>query len=220
MLPSLARVRIEAAHDRVVVTEEVSLPRGEWQSGGLDLYVAFGAPGTPVAVDARLAAVPIGQNEARADDLGDPVAIDAATRHTPASQLLLGRPNMAGFVIHVRDTQLRHAFALSDLVVLRIRSLLPPPAADANGGRDVVVRLGAPSGQPITLEKVQLASVEPKTEISRAQAVLCGAEADPWPLTIGVPLRPVDPGAPRPIAPAMAVRHASDDLCIRWWQAP
>jgi hypothetical protein len=70
MLPSIARVRVEAARDRVVVLEEVNLPRGDWQSGGLDLFVAFGAPGTPVAVDAKLAPVPVGAVESRPDDPG------------------------------------------------------------------------------------------------------------------------------------------------------
>ena len=43
MLPSIARVRVEAARDRVVLLEEVNLPRGDWQSGGLDLFVAGAA---------------------------------------------------------------------------------------------------------------------------------------------------------------------------------
>jgi hypothetical protein len=220
MLPTLARVRIETARDRVVVTEDVALPRGEWQSGGLDLYVAFGAPGTPVAVDAHLAAVPVGQQEVRADDPGDPVGVETAVRHTPSSQLLLGRASMAGFVVHVRDAQLRHAFALGDLLLLRIRSLLPPPSADATGAHDLVVRLGAPEGEPITLEKVQLVASESKAEVTRAEATLCGPEADPWPLSIAVQPRPTEAPSPRTIAPAMAVRHAGDDLCVRWWTPP
>jgi hypothetical protein len=219
MLPSIARVRIEAAHDRVVVLEEVNLPRGDWQSGGLDLYVAFGAPGTPEAVDARLAAVPVGSTEARADDAGDPVTVEPAVRHTPGSQLLLGRPTMAGVVVHVRDAQLRHAYALGDTVALRIRSLLAPPAADASGAHDVVLRLGAVAGQPLTLGKVQVASLEGKPWITRAEAKLCGAEAEAWPLSLTLSPKPVGwHGWPPPtIAPAMAVRHGSDDLCVRWW---
>ncbi|MGH7293915.1 MAG: hypothetical protein ACRELB_03225, partial [Polyangiaceae bacterium] len=208
----------ETARDRLVVTEDVVLPRGGWESGGLDLYVAFGSPGTPIAVDARLAAVPIGQAEPRPNDPGDPVAIDMAVRHTPSSQLLLAQANMAGFVVHVRDAQLRHAYALSDAVVLRIRSLLPPPSAGPGGARDVVVRLGAPTGQPITLEKVELVAGEPKSELSRARAFLCGADADPWPLSVVAPPRVAETA--RAIAPSMAVRHASDDLCVRWSQAP
>jgi hypothetical protein len=222
MLPSIARVRVEAARDRVVLLEEVNLPRGDWQSGGLDLFVAFGAPGTPVAVDARLAPVPVGAAESRPDDPGEAVPVEPVIRHTPASQPLLGRPTMAGVVVHVKDAQLRHAYALSDTVALRIRSLLSPPAADATGARDVVVRLGFAAGQPLALEKVQVVSVEPKAWITRAEATLCGPEADPWPLSLTLLPHPTDPGTPtaRTIAPPMAVRHASDDLCVRWWAPP
>jgi len=219
MLPSVARVRVEAARDHVVVLEEVNLPRGDWESGGLDLFVAFGAPGTPVALDARLAPVPGGSPETRADDAGEALPVEMAVRHLPSTQLLLGRPTMAGVVVHVKDAQLRHAYASSDVVALRIRSLLSPPAVDASGARDLVVRLGFAAGQPIALEKVQVVSAEPTPWITRAEATLCGPEADPWPLSLTLLPRPaesVPPSAPT-IAPAMAVRHASDDLRIRWW---
>jgi hypothetical protein len=219
MLPSVARVRVEAARDRVVVLEEVELPRGEWESGGLDLFVAFGAPGTPVALDARLAAIPVGSLEARTDDAGETLPVETAVHPMPNMQLLLGRPTMAGVVVHVKDAQLRHAYALSDAVALRIRTLLSPPAADASGARDVVVRLGFAAGQPIALEKVQVVSLEATPWITRAEATLCGPDADPWPLSLTLLPQPADPATPgqRTIAPAMAVRHASDDLRIRWW---
>ena len=222
MLPSIARVRVEAARDHVTLLEEVNLPRGDWQAGGLDLYVAFGAPGTPSAVDARLVPVPIGATEARTDDAGEPVTVEPVIRHTPSSQPLLGRPSMAGVVLHVKDAQLRHAYALSDVVALRVRSLLMPPAAEAGGVRDVVVRLGIAGAAPLTLGKVQVVSVEPTPWITRAEAALCGPEADPWPLSLTLSPKPADPPPfPRPtIAPSMAVRHASDDLCIRWWAPP
>jgi hypothetical protein len=219
MLPSIARVRVEAARDRVVVLEEVNLPRGDWESGGLDLFVAFGAPGAPVALDARLAAVPIGSPEARGDDAGDALSVEPAVHRLPSMQPLLGRSTMAGVVVHVKDAQLRHAYALSDVVALRIRSLLAPPAADASGARDLVVRLGFAAGQPIALEKVQVVSTEPAPWITRAEATLCGPDADPWPLSLTLLPRPAEPAAPsaRTIPPVMAVRHASDDLRIRWW---
>jgi hypothetical protein len=223
MLPSLARVRIEAARDRVVVIEDVNLPRGDWQSGGLDLYVAFGAPGTPVAVDARLVSVPTGALEARVEDTGDPVTVEPAVRHTPSTQLLLGRPTMAGVAIHVKEADLRRAYAASDLAALRIRSLLEPPSADAQGARDVVVRLGIAGALPLTLGRVQVVSAEPQPWITRAEAHLCGPGADPSPLAVALTPRPASPPpftSPPPIAPILAIRHASDDLCVRWWAAP
>jgi hypothetical protein len=222
MLPSITRVRVEAARDRVVVIEEVTLPRGDWHAGGIDLYAAFGAPGTPIAVDARLVAVAAGQSEARPEDAGDAVAVEPAVRHTPASQLLLGRPTMAGVVVHLHDADLRRVFADDDTAALRIRSLLPPPAADASGARDVVVRLGVDNALPLALGKVQVVSAEPTPWITRAEATLCGPEADPHPLSVSLSPKSVDPPAwgPPTVAPLLATRHGSDDLCVRWWAAP
>jgi hypothetical protein len=220
MLPSVARVRVEAARDRVVVLEEVSFPRGDWVSGGLDLHVAFGAPGTPIAVDAQLGVAAPGTGEARGEEPGEPVTVEPVAGRVGGAQPLLGRPQMAGVVVRVKESQLRHAYAASEVATLRVRSLLAAPAADPGGRRDVVVRLGAPGGTPLTLGRIQVVSLEPRAWITRVEASLCGAEADPWPLTVSLlpkaaAARPA-PGSP-PIAPAMAVRHASDDLCVRWW---
>jgi hypothetical protein len=222
MLPSIGRVRVEAARDRVIVHEEIQLPRGEWQSGGLDLYAAFGAPGTPLAVDARLVAAPPGASESRWEDAGDPVSIEPAIRNTAGSQLVLGRPQMAGVVAHVRESDLRRAFSAGDLAGLRLRTLLAPPVADAAGRREIVVRLGSAAGVPLTLGQLQVVSLEARPWISRAEAVLCGPDADPWPLSLSVSPKPAAAPLPGvliagPIAPAMAIRHASDDLCVRWW---
>jgi hypothetical protein len=220
MLPTITRVRVEVARDRVVVLEDVTLPRGDWQGGGLDLYVAFGSPGTPAAVDARLVPLSPGSLEPRTDDQGDPLVVEPAVRHTPSTQLLLGRATMAGVVVRVKDAQLRRALAASDAVALRIRSLLGPPVADASGARDVVLRLGSVGGQPLTLGRVQLVSLEPTAWVTRAEARLCGPEADPWPLSVALSPKPVDSdpsSRTAAVAPAMAVRHATDDLCVRWW---
>ena len=238
MLPSVARVRVEAARDRVVVVEDVNLPRGDWRSGGLDLYVAFGAPGTPVAIDARLVVflpdsadprldgTPPGRAQG-SDDAGDVLGVEPVVRRSPSAQLLLGRPQMAGAVVHVKETDLRRAYAAGDLAVLRIRSLLSPPAADSRGERDVVVRLGIVGDVPLTLGRVQVVSLEAGSWIARAEANLCGPEAEGLPLAVTVipKIEGARSGAAAgsgvgPIAPAMAVRHASDDLCIRWWAPP
>lgn len=230
MLPSVARVRVEAARDRVVVVEEVNLPRGDWQAGGLDLYVSFGAPGVPVAIDARLVPVPQDSLESRPEDSGDALALEQAVRRTPSTQLLLGRPQMAGVIVRVKESDLRRGYAASDLAALRIRSLLSPPVADPHGVRDVVVRLGIVGDLPLTLSRVQVVSLEGRQWITRADAMLCGPEADEWPLAVTLLPKAADSleaqraanGASgmAPIAPAMAVRHSSDDLCVRWWAEP
>ncbi|MDP8998739.1 MAG: hypothetical protein M3O46_01360 [Myxococcota bacterium] len=225
----MARVRVEAARDRVLVIEEVNLPRGDWQAGGLDLYVSFGSPGVPVAIDARLVPVPQDSLESRPEDTGDSLTLEQAVRRTPSAQLLLGRPQMAGVIVRVKESDLKRGYAASDLVSLRLRSLLSPPAADARGVREVVVRLGIVGDLPLTLSRVQVVSLEGRQWITRVEAMLCGREADEWPLAVTLLPRPADPPGAHaaigasgmaPIAPAMAVRHSSDDLCVRWWAEP
>ena len=219
MLPSIARIQIEPARDAVVLLEEVNLPRDEWKAGGLDLYVAFGAPGAPLAIDAHLVAGMPGALETRLEDPGESLAVEPATRCTANAQLLLGRPQMAGVVVHVRETELLRVYAASDLAGLRLRSLLMLPAADAQGKREVVVRLGIAGGLPLTIGRVQVLSRQ--RAVKRAEANLCGPEADPWPLAVTLAAKSADFAASSvassAIAPAMALRHASDDLCIRWW---
>jgi hypothetical protein len=215
----VARVRIEAAPDRVVVVQDVSLAKADWESGGLDLYVAFGSPGAPIAIDARLIAPSPGGLDSRPEEAGDPVVLERAVRRTAGSQPLLGRPQMAGVVAHVKDAQLRRAYTTGEVAILRLRSLLTAPVADATGARDVVVRLGAVNGTPLTLGRIQVGSLEAQPWITRAEASLCGPEASPWPLTVTVVGKAPDASKPtKPtIPPESAVRHVSDDLCIRWW---
>ena len=62
------------------------------------------------------------------------------------------------------------------------------------------------------------AEFQAMNEALGAEARLCGPEADPYPLAVSVlpkGSRPVD--RPAPVAPVLSVRHASDDLCIRFW---
>jgi hypothetical protein len=222
MLPSVARVRVEAARDHVVVVEDVNLPRGDWESGSLDLYVAFGAPGTPLAVDAHLVPGPGTSAESHADESGEALAVETAIRHTPGSQLLLGKAQMAGLVVHVKESQLRREYAAGGVAVLRIRSLLSAPGADADGAHGVVVRLGTSGGVPLTLGRIQVTSRETQPAIARVEAALCGPDATAWPLSVALVASSAKGGDPPPravttIAPEMAVRHATDDLCVRWW---
>jgi hypothetical protein len=224
MLPSLSRVRIEPTRDHVMVLEELLFPRGEWERGGLDLYVAFGSPGTPIAVDASWVGVAPDAEGPSPDATGDALSVEPAVHRSSSTQLLLGPPQMAGVVVHVKDADLRRAYGTSDRAALRVRSLLAAPAAARDGERQVVVRLGIAEGLPLTLGTVQVVSREP-TPVARAEAALCGPEADPHPLAVSLapptalPGRMAAPGEPL-IAPAMAVRHSSDDLCVRWWSRP
>jgi len=222
MLPSVGRVRVEAARDHVVLVEDVNLPRGDWESGPLELYVAFGAPGTPLAVDAHVLPGPGASAEAHADENGEALTVETAIRRTPGSQMLLGKAQMAGIVIHVKESQLKRQYAVGSVAVLRIRSLLSAPGLDADGSHGVVVRLGVSGGVPLTLGRIQVMSRETQPSISRVEAALCGPDATALPLSVSL-LAPAAKGSDAParpvttIAPEMAVRHPSDDLCIRWW---
>jgi hypothetical protein len=222
MLPSVARVRLEVARDHLVAVEDIDLPRGGWRFGDLDLYVAFGAPGAPSAFDARLLAVADGALEPNDSDPGERMTFDHESHRPPTARDLLGASQMAGVVVHVPDASFRHAVARGGMAVLRLRSLLALPDEDARTGREVVVRLGAWQGTPLTVGNVQVAQIERSPRVTGAAAHLCGADADPWPLAIAIVPRPWPPPAPTvpaPIAPVLAVRHATDDLCVRFWTA-
>jgi hypothetical protein len=214
-LPSVSRVRIEATEGRVLVLEDVSLPRGDWRGGDLELYVAFGAPGAPRAFDARLYAAADGALEPDEADAGEPVPTDRAPRRPATAHPLLGRPQMAGAVLHVREPAFKKAVTPGGMAILRVRTILDAPPDDPERGREVVVRLGASNGQPLTLGRIQVVTTGPKLRIRRAEAHLCGPDADTYPLALS-PKPPASavPQERAPIAPVLAVRHASDDLCV------
>ncbi len=220
-LPTLSRVRVEVARDRLVLIEDVTLPRGEWQKGDLDLFVAFGAPGVPKAFDAHLLPLDSIVFDAPLGAQGESIATEAAPHRPVSANVLLGPPSMAGEILHLKETSYARALAKSDVAVVRVRELLDLPAEDARTGREIVVRLGAPEGLPITVGRAEIVSLEARSWITRAEAHLCGHDADGWPLAI--PVTPMPPkGAPSadargPISPRMALRHASDDLCVRFW---
>jgi hypothetical protein len=220
MLPSVARVRIDVTRAHVVSTTDVDLPKGDWRAGDLDLCVAFGAPGAPLAFDARLLAVPDGALEPREADGGQPLTAERSARCPETAHELLGAAHMAGVVVHVPEGAFWRAVVPGRMAVLRLRSLLALPEEDARSGREIVTRLGSARGTPLTLGTVRIDSSDESVRLSGASAHLCGPEADPWPLALAIVPRPNPPPArssPPPIAPVLAVRHSSDDLCVRFW---
>ena len=221
MLPSIARVKVEVLKSQLVVVHEVNLPRGEWKSEALDFYVAFGAPGAPRAVDAQLVAVGDGALEPDDADVGEPLTLDRAPHRPASAYALIGRDAMAGVVIHVKRESLARAFAPGNMAALRIRTALDLPDEDSAGAHGVVVRLGASRGTPLTLGRLTLVARGSASPFTRAEAHLCGADADPTPLAIAVTPKPSPPSTTSPpnppIAPVLSVRHASDDLCVRYW---
>ncbi|MDB5219930.1 MAG: hypothetical protein JWO86_7857 [Myxococcaceae bacterium] len=234
MLPSIPRVKIDVLKTQLVVIEEVNLPRGEWKNESLDFYVAFGAPGAPRAIDARLVAVADGALEPEDDDAGEALVVDRVPHRPGSAHPLLGKDSMAGVVVHLKRESIAKALGPGNMAALRVRTALDLPDEDSLGARGVVVRLGASRGTPLTLGRLTLAAKAGALAPARAEAHLCGSEADPTPLAIAIVPRPSSQSgwpsssassapaspSPPPIAPVLAVRHASDDLCIRFWTPP
>ena len=221
ILPSIARVKVTSHGSAVSVVEEVNLPRGEWRGETLRFHVAFGAPG-PRAIDAHLVALGDGELEPEDDDEGEPLAVERVARRPPSAHPLLGRETMAGVVVTLPGDVLAKAFTKGNMATLRIRTLADATEPDATGASSVVVRLGASRGTPLTLGRITASAAAPAPAIVRAEAKLCGPEADPHPLAVGIVPRPAesDPQQQPTIAPVLSVRHASDDLCVRLWHAP
>ena len=206
VLPSIARVKVTTAGGTIAVVEEVNLSRGDWKGETLRFHVAFGAPG-PRAVDAHL--VPVEDGALEPDDAvaGEPLPLEHVARRPPSAYALLGRDAMAGIVVTVKPDVMAKALASGNMATLRIRSVADA-TVDATGAASAVVRLGSARGTPLTLGRIQTGPA------TRAEAHLCGPEADPHPLAVTVPNKPRIPDA---IAPVLSTRHASDDLCVSVW---
>jgi len=206
---------------RFAVTEEVNLPRGDWKGEALHFHIAFGTPG-PRALDARLVPVDDGALEANPSETGEVVDTERVARRPVNAHTLLGRETMAGVVVHVRPEAFRRALERGNMATLRIRSVADATEPDATGASSIVVRLGASRGTPLTLGRLVATSATP-SPLARVEAHLCGPDAPPEPLAAsilanGTLSRSPSPSGPA-IAPVLAVRHASDDLCIRFWPA-
>lgn len=218
MLPSIARVHVDVTTNAVVVEQDIALPRGQWRGDALDFYVAYGAPGAPLAFESTLLPVNDGQLTADATERGEPVESSRAAQRPRSAYLLIGRPHMAGSVVHIRADALSRALARSHMASLRLRSLHPAPTIEPDGSRELIVRLGMVSSAPLTLGRLEIAARE-GPPIIRAHAELCGEEADAHRLAIHITGHERDRTSRDVIAPVLARRHPSDDLCIRYWTA-
>ncbi len=222
MLPSVGRVAIELRGDQMLVTEDIALPRGDYKNGDLELYVAFGAPGVPQAVDAHLLAVEDGELGADPAAGGERLTVDFAPHAPVSANALVGSASMAGFVVHLREGTFTKALAPGNMAMLRLRSLMAMPALDHTGSRSVIVRLGAPTKEPMPIGRIE---IDPKkSTLEAAAAQLCGPDAETYPLTVWkvgtTPVRMESKDARAAIAPVLAVRHASDSLCVTFKAKP
>jgi hypothetical protein len=213
--PTLPLIRVDVARDHVLVTEDARLPRGDWKGGDVDLYVAFGAPGTPRAFDARL--YPWRDAEPLSDEPFETLAVERSYVRPAGASVLLGPPAMAGVVIHLRGAAFARATAGGDAVRVRMRTVLDPPTPDAESRSEILVRLGAYEGEPDALGEVAVAAEAP-LHLEGAEVRLCGPLAETRRLAIESP--GIDAGDTSAIEPVLSVRHASDDLCVRFWPRP
>jgi len=213
-LPVVARVRVDVAKDHVLVVHEIVMARGSFAGGDLDLWVSFG-PTMPRAFDARLLSVAPGASAPDPNDAGEPVTAEKAAHRPPRAHPLLGRSAMAGEVLHVREPAFRRAVAASGVLGLRIRQVLPAPESDAQGARQIEIRLGIENGAPLTLRRIELSTSERAGSVTAASAQLCGPDADRY--ALGFARLPVGVAQiPFAIDPQLATRRSTDDLCVRW----
>jgi hypothetical protein len=214
MLPSVARVALTSHGSSVTIVQDILLPRGEWKGEALRFHVAYGAPG-PRAVDVRLVPVDDGALEPAENEPGEVLATEKVARRSANAHPLLGRETMAGIVVAIPPAALTKALGRSQMAALRVRSLVDAAAPDASGAQSVLVRLGASRGTPLALGRIVSGFAPGTPPVTKIEANLCGPDADAQPLAAHIA------GAPRVrasgIAPILAVRHASDDLCLRFW---
>lgn len=222
-LPTIAKIRVAVGVDDVVITHDVTLPRGDYRGGELRFFVAFGAPGVPRALDAHLllghqegTQVGAQTSDANGSDVSNTEALpyERAPRAMASDYTLLGHEQVAGVVIKITEAQFRKATERDGVATLHIRSALPKPGPEEGGVRSLVLRLGALKDQgPLTLLRIESTAARP---LQSASAALCGPDADPFPLSVlaAPPLR--TPVVGDRVAPAFAVRHPRDSLCFRW----
>ncbi len=216
ILPSIARVNVTSHSATTVgITTEINLPRGDYKGEPLHFHIAFGAPG-PRAVDVHLVPVNDGALEADDDESGEPLAFEHVPRRPSSAHALLGKESMAGIVVHVRPDALTKALRRGNMATMRIRAVADT-TIDASGAASILVRLGAVRGLPLTLGRIVAHSAPNTPALTRVEARLCGPEAETHLLAVGgAPKVTVGAESP-PIAPILAVRHVSDDLCLRIW---
>ena len=208
---AISRVRLDVARGRVLTTTDLMLPAGRQPFGDLDVHVAYGGPGVPLAVDAQLIETPSGFLSAPLASTGAKLTVVPSTHAPSHAAFCVGRCEMAGSLVHIPAAVLVERHKASGQATLRIREMreLGPPLA--NGTREVLVRLGAIRSRPLVLGTIEIASDEP---IARTEARYCGVQLGEVPLFVsgGSEIG----GA---IAPPLSSRSAHDDLCVRFGPA-
>lgn len=209
-LASVARIRVEVSKKQAAVLHEVNLARGSFVGEDVELFVAFGAPGAPRAVDTRLVTVPRGHLEAPRDERGVPLVWRYATRKPSAAAALVGRSTMAGVAVSLPAELAGRAMEGGAMAALRIRAIYNLPEGGLE--RDLVVRLGESADGPLALGRLEVAATD-DSGVTRVEARMC-SETSSTPLlarTYGRATSAREGALP----PVIATRKPGEDLCLR-----
>lgn len=202
----IARVQVEVAEDRVLVTSEIGFGKGEWEKGDLRAHIAYGAPGVPLAFEAHLCAPAEGEGEPECRPLPHEISRTAPSD----TAFVIGPAKMAGQTVELAEEALAWIFAEHPEAILRLRQLRPMPIAGASGHRELLVRLGQLRGAPHPLGRIEIAGKD-GIAIADADARLCGMDVAPTEISVsrnGVPTK----GVP----PRLVHRSGHEDLCLRF----
>lgn len=203
------RIHVEVAEDRVLVTSEIALGKGDWAGEDLRAHVAYGAPGMPLAFEAHLCPPRPEQGEPECQPLPNEFARSAPSD----AAFVIGPAKMAGQTIELESQKLADLFAQHSHAMLRLRQLRPMPIASASGHREILIRLGAMRGRPYRLGSIEIAGQG--IAIADADARLCGPDVTPTELSL------VRGGAAsKGVPPRILERAGNEDLCLRFRLAP
>jgi hypothetical protein len=212
-LPTLSRVELTVDSTFVIVSETLQLTRNDWEKGELRVCIGHGAPGAPKAFDARLQTPEAaGSASLTTSSSGKALPSEFAASCPVNARLVLGGPQMATSVVTIGEPVIRAAFEKMDRALLRIRFLVEVPHKEADGARELLLRLGAPEGVPITVSAIAIHARSERLAIAATEAMLCGPQADAIALTVEG-----SHGALPTLKPSLAIRRPSDDLCVRYW---
>jgi hypothetical protein len=208
---AISRVRFDVRAGRVLVTTDVMLPAGREPFGDLDVHVSYGGPGVPLGIDAQLLETPRGFLSPPTESAGTRLSQQGSFHSPSHAAFTLGRADMAGMLVHIPASVLVDKLKPSGQATLRVREVrdLPHPLAD--GTRELLARLGSHRGRPFVLGMVELAT---DGLMARAEAHFCSAQAPRPNLFVAG-----SAGAPTGVAPPLASRSPSDDLCLRFGAA-
>jgi hypothetical protein len=203
---SIARVDVLLRRDLALVTTDVTMTRGSLDNAeGFDVYVAYGSPGLPRALDAQLIPVADGAFTTPLDTPGVALSLDHVVTAPGSVTFSLGRTTQAGAVVHVPSADLVRALAPSGLGTLRVRAI---HALSSAPEASIVARVASPLLGPFPLGVLSVRG--DGIDVTEASATLCSTSGSSTELTLST-----GPRRSGTMAPPLARHGTDDDLCFR-----